>query len=141
MKNILKFLRKTKDLFLVFGGDSKLQVEGYTDSDFISNPDDRKSTSKYMFICINGIVSWKSFKQSIIVDSIMEAEYVATSDAKKEGFLFKKFVTKLGVMTLDAIPLYCDNNGAIVLAKEFRSHQKSKHIERWFHIIRDYFEK
>ena len=34
MKNILKYLRRTKDLFLIFGGDSELRVEGYTNSDF-----------------------------------------------------------------------------------------------------------
>ena len=28
VKNILKYLRKTKNLFLIFGGDSKLRVEG-----------------------------------------------------------------------------------------------------------------
>ena len=28
MKNILKYLRRTKDLFLIFGGDSKLRVRG-----------------------------------------------------------------------------------------------------------------
>ena len=44
-------------------------------------------------------------------------------------------------MTLDVIPLYCDNNRAIALAKEPRSHQKSKHIKRRFHIIRDYLKK
>ena len=44
-------------------------------------------------------------------------------------------------MTSDAIPLYCDNNEAIALAKELRSHQKSKHIERRYHIICDYLEK
>ena len=32
-------------------------------------------------------------------------------------------------------------SGAIALAKEPRSHQKSKHIERRFHIIRDYIDK
>ena len=35
------------------------------------------------------------------------------------------------------ISLYCDNNGAIAQAKELRSHQKSKHIERWFHLIQE----
>ena len=45
MKNILKYLRRTKNLFLIFGGDSELRVERYIDSDFMSNPDDRKSTS------------------------------------------------------------------------------------------------
>ena len=44
-------------------------------------------------------------------------------------------------MSSDAIALYCDNNGTIALAKEPRSHQKSKHIERRFHLIREYLEK
>ena len=71
----------------------------------------------------------------------MEAEYIAASKAAKEVFWYKKFTVERGVMSSDVIPLYCDNNGAIVLAKEPRSHQKSKHIERQFHLIRDYLEK
>ena len=58
----------------------------------------------------------------------MEAEYIATSEAAKEAFWYKKFAVELGVMSSDAIPLYCDNNDVIALAKEPRSHQKSKHI-------------
>ena len=86
MKNILKYLRRTKNLFLVFGGNFELQVEEYTDSDFMSDLDDRKSTSGYVFIYNGGAVSWKSSKQPIIADSITETEYVATSDAVKKGF-------------------------------------------------------
>ena len=44
-------------------------------------------------------------------------------------------------MISNAILLYCDNNGAIALTKELRSHQKSKHIERWYNIICNYLEK
>ena len=77
----------------------------------------------------------------VIADSTMEAEFIAASEAAKEAFWYKKFAAELGVMSSDAIPLYCDNNGSIALAKEPRSHQKSKHIERRFHLIRDYLEK
>ena len=73
--------------------------------------------------------------------STTEAEYVTALDAVKEGFWFKKFVAKLGVMSSDSIPLYYNKNGAITLAKEPRSHQKSKHIEQRYHIIHEYFEK
>ena len=70
-----------------------------------------------------------SFKQPIIVDSIIKTEYIAASDAAKESFCFQKFVMELGVMTSDVIPLYYDNNIAITLTKEPRSHQRSKYIE------------
>ena len=129
VKCILKYLRRTKDMFLVFEN-GELQIQGYTDSDFMSDIDDRKLTSGSLFICNGGVVSWKSFKQTMIADSTMEAEYITASEAAKEAFWYKKFAAELGVMSSDAIPLYCDNNGAIALAKEPRSHQKFKHIER-----------
>ena len=45
------------------------------------------------------------------------------------------------MISSDAIPLYYDNNGTIALDKEPRSHQKSKYIERRFHLIHEYLEK
>ena len=71
----------------------------------------------------------------------MKVEYIATSKATKKVFWFKKFIMKLDVMPSDIIALHCDNNGAIAFAKESRSHQKFKHIEQQFHIIREYLKK
>lgn len=41
----------------------------------------------------------------------------------------------------ESVPLLCDNNGAIAQAKEPRSHQKSKHILRRYHLIREIIER
>ena len=41
----------------------------------------------------------------------------------------------------DPVDLYCDNNGAIAQAKEPRSHQRSKHILRRYHLIREIIER
>ena len=84
MKNILKYLRRTKDIFLIYEG-SELKLEGYTDSSFQSDPDDSKSTSRYVFILNDGAVNWKSTKQSTVADSVIEVEYIAASEATKEA--------------------------------------------------------
>ena len=42
VKNILKYLRRTKDVFLIYG-DRDLIVEGYSDASFQSDKDDSKS--------------------------------------------------------------------------------------------------
>ena len=42
VKNILKYLRRTKDMFLIYG-DSELKVSGYTDASFQTDKDDYKS--------------------------------------------------------------------------------------------------
>ncbi|KAK8593622.1 hypothetical protein V6N12_045698 [Hibiscus sabdariffa] len=40
VKNILKYLRRTKDVFLVYGGEEQLSIKGYTDTNFQTDKDD-----------------------------------------------------------------------------------------------------
>jgi hypothetical protein len=78
VKRILRYLRGTSDHALCYhGGD--LRLTGYSDADWDSNKDERKSTSGYAFILGGGAVSWCSKKQSCIALSTMESEYVACS--------------------------------------------------------------
>ena len=62
VKNILKYLKRTRDIFLIYDG-SDLKLEGYTNFNFQSDLDDRKSISGYVFTLYDRAVSWKSFKQ------------------------------------------------------------------------------
>ena len=91
-----------------------------------------------MFCLNGGAVSWKSSKQSTVADSTTKAEYIAASDVAKEAVWIKKFITDLEVVPsiTNPVDVYCDNNGAIAQAKEPRSHQRSKHILRRYHLIR-----
>ncbi|KAK8562470.1 hypothetical protein V6N12_010548 [Hibiscus sabdariffa] len=86
VKNILKYLRRTKDTFLVYGGEEELSVKG--------------------------AISWKSSKQDTVADSTTEAEYIAASEAAKEAVWIKKFITELGVVPsiADAVELRYENN-------------------------------
>ena len=70
-------------------------------------------------------------------DSTIEVEYIVASEAAKEAVWIRKLITKLGVVLniVDPIPLYCDKNGVIAQAKEPRSHQRSKHVLRRYHLI------
>ena len=62
VKNILKYLRRTKDAFLVYDRASELCVMGYTDANFQSDQDDLMSHSGFVFCLNGGAVSWKSSK-------------------------------------------------------------------------------
>ena len=57
VKNILKYLRRTKNVFLVYRGEEELVVTGYTDDSFQTDKDDLKSQSDYMFTINGGAVS------------------------------------------------------------------------------------
>ena len=96
VKTILKYLRNTKDQWLVYG-ESDLRLIGFTDSSFQSDRDDSKSVSGFIFTLNGGAVCWKSSKQHTVADSVCEVEYIAASDAAKEAVWLRKFITELGV--------------------------------------------
>ena len=54
VKNILKYLKRTKEMFLVYGGDKEPVVKGCVQSSFDTDPDDSKSQTEYLFI-LNGV--------------------------------------------------------------------------------------
>nr|GEV44355.1 hypothetical protein [Tanacetum cinerariifolium] len=95
VKNILKYLRNTKDMFLVY-------------------------ETGYVFILNGGAVDRKSAKQSIFATSSAEAEYIATFDASKEAVWVRKFISGLGVVPIieEPISMYCDNTRAIGIAND-----------------------
>ncbi|XP_073061790.1 secreted RxLR effector protein 161-like [Primulina eburnea] len=107
VKDILKYLRRTKNLFFVYGS-GELKLEGYIDSSFQSDVDDSKLTSGFVFKLNGDAVSRKSSKRDTTADSTTEAEYIAASDVANE---------------VDPVPVYYDNTGAVAQAKEPRSHQ------------------
>ena len=62
---------------LVYRRVDNLEVFGYSDSDFRGCSDDHKSTSGYIFMLVDGAISWKRVKHSLIASSTMYAEFVA----------------------------------------------------------------
>jgi len=86
-----------------------------------------------------GPVIWKSCKQDTTADSTTEAEYIAASEAAKEAVWIQKFIGELGIVPSVAGPItiYCDNTGAIAQAKIPKSHNRSKHVSRKYHVVRE----
>jgi hypothetical protein len=124
VKNDIKCFRRTKDMFLVYGGEDELFVNGYTIASFQIDPNNSNLQSGFLCTVNSGVVSWKSSKKEIVADSITEAEYITTSESAKEGVWIRKFLNELCVFpnAFNLLNLYCDNNGAIAQAKELRNH-------------------
>ena len=83
VKNILKYLRRTKDMFLVYGGEDELSVRCYIDASYLTDSDDSRLQSGYVFVMKRGAVSGKSSKQDTVSTSTTQAEYIAASEAAK----------------------------------------------------------
>ncbi|KAL0405950.1 UNVERIFIED_CONTAM: Retrovirus-related Pol polyprotein from transposon RE2 [Sesamum latifolium] len=138
LKIILKYLKRTKDMFLIYGG-GELILEGYSDASFQSNDDNTKSRSDYVFKINGAVIARKSSKQATTAYSTMEAKYIAASEASKEVVWMKNYIQELGMVPSIAEPvvIFYDNNGAIAQAKEPISHHHSKYIFRCYHLLRE----
>nr|GEW29464.1 retrovirus-related Pol polyprotein from transposon TNT 1-94 [Tanacetum cinerariifolium] len=79
----------------------------------------------------------ESLKQNTVADSTCESDYIAACEASKEAIWMKNFIGDIGVFPTvqDLIEIFCDNESAVVLTKEPKDHEKSKHIERTYHFV------
>jgi len=73
----LRYLRNTANLAIQNNAsdpEATMPI-GYTDSDFAGDPDDRKSTSGYVFMLAGGAITLRARKQPLVAFSTVEAEY------------------------------------------------------------------
>ncbi len=65
----------------------------------------------------------------------MEAEYIADSEAIKEVIWIERLLKELCQLEIYPIPLHYNNQGSIALAKNSKNHQRTKHLDVWYHYI------
>uniref|UniRef100_A0A3Q7FS12 COBRA C-terminal domain-containing protein n=1 Tax=Solanum lycopersicum TaxID=4081 RepID=A0A3Q7FS12_SOLLC len=65
--------------------DTQCLVTGYSDSDYAGDVDTRRSMTGYVFTLGGSVVSWKATLQPTVTLSTTEAEYMALTEAAKEG--------------------------------------------------------
>ena len=84
VKRIFKYLRGTLDLYLVYKGDF-IKLSGYSDTDWVGDPDNRRLTSGFIFNIGSGAISWFSKRQPTVALLSCEAEYMGQTQAVKEA--------------------------------------------------------
>ena len=77
VKRIIKYVGGTCDYGLVYSMESNLSLAGFSDSDWVSNADDRKeSTTGGCFYVGANLVAWMSKKQNSVFLFTTETEYI-----------------------------------------------------------------
>ncbi|GJT68968.1 putative ribonuclease H-like domain-containing protein [Tanacetum coccineum] len=79
VKRIFKYLKGQPKLGLWYPKDSPFDLVAYTDSDYAGASLDRKSTTGGCQFLRSRLISWQCKKQTMVANSITEAEYVAAS--------------------------------------------------------------
>ncbi|GJW99039.1 hypothetical protein Tco_0180847 [Tanacetum coccineum] len=139
-----RFQQNPAKLQWTASGDIKrdLRVSCYTDAGYLTDADDLKSQTGYVFVLNGGVVDWKSTKQSIFATSSAKAEYIAASDASKEAVWVRKFIAGLGVVPTikEPIKMYCHITGAITIANESGITKGARHYRAKVHYLCEVIE-
>lgn len=139
-RRILRYVAGTVSYGLWYEKGKTVKLKGYTDSDWATSLEDRKSVSANIFFCGSGAISWSSKKQQVVALSSTEAEYVAAGAAACQAVWLRQLLDELGVKQTEPTTILCDNQSAIFLTKNAALHKRSKHIDIKYHYIKSLVE-
>ncbi|GKD05151.1 copia protein [Tanacetum coccineum] len=86
------------------------------------------------------LISWQCKKQTIVVTSTTEAEYVAAASCCGQVLWIQNQMLDYGFNFMNT-KIYIDNESTICIVKNPVYHSKTKHIEIRHHFIRETYEK
>lgn len=150
---VLRYLSGTRGLKLRIGGNHEADTEqrtkkdygprlhGFCDADYAGDHFDRRSVTGHLFLLNRGPVSWSSTKQRCVATSTTEAEYIALSEASKQGQWLRMLIKELNRLDLleknQAVPMHSDNQACIAISQDPTGHRRTKHIDIRYHYIRE----
>ena len=137
---MLNYVRKYPDTGLWFPRKGGTSLSGFADADYNGNPNDRTSTSAYIFYYGQIPISWSSHKQSSSARSSCESEYKAFAKCTCEAMWLRRLIKELGFLPDQPTNLWCDNQSAIKLTRNPVFHDKTKHFEIDWHFTRQKVE-
>jgi hypothetical protein len=138
-KRVLRYLKGTLTLGILFTKSREPTLVGYTDSDWAGEKSSRKSVSGAVWEFGGTVISWKCKQQSTVATSPMQAELIALTEGAREGMYLRKLVQSVGA--IGPTTLFVDNAAALTNAKEFRVTQGNKHIDIRHFYIRELVEE
>lgn len=137
LQHTLRYLAGTLSQGILLNASDKLTLQAFSDADWASCADTRRSVTGYILLFGSSPVSWKSKKQTTVSRSSAEAEYRAMASAAAEVTWVVRLLEELGVQNLQPVTLHCDNQSALHIAKNPVFHERTKHIELDCHFTRD----
>jgi len=111
-----------------------LILKRYSNTNWIADFEESKSTSGYMFTLRGIAISWKSSKQTCIAHSIMKSKFISLDKTREEVKWLRQFWR--WSKRMPPICIHCDNQAVIFRAQNFVYNDKSRHIYRKYDIVR-----
>ena len=134
---VVRYLKGAPGQGILLRADSDLTLQGWCDSDWAACPISRQSLTGWLVFLGKSPISWKTKMQHTVSRSSAEAEYRAMASITCEIKWLKALLLSLGIHHSKVVPLFCDSESALHIAKNPVFHERTKHIEIDCHFVRD----
>lgn len=134
---VVKYLKGCPGQGILLSSKSDLQLTAYCDSDYAACPMTRRSLTGFIVMLGNSPIAWKTKKQDVVSCSSAEAEYRSMSFTVRELKWNRELLSCFGIEHKQAMYLFCDSKAALHIAANPVFHERTKHIEKDCHFIRD----
>ncbi|KAH1122317.1 hypothetical protein J1N35_005477 [Gossypium stocksii] len=121
----------------LFFSKGRVEVVGYSDADWASSLEDRRSTTGYVVYLGPNPVAWCSKKQNVVSRSSSEAEYRSLANCVSELLWVKQLIAEIGLSACSTPVIWCDNTSAVSIAENPTHHARIKHVEIDHHFVRE----
>ena len=135
--HVLHYLNKDPNQGLFMNDVEDFGLRAYCDSDWAACPNSRRSVSGFVILLGNSPISWKSKKQVTVSLSSAEAEYRSMQRVTSELAWLTRLLHELSVPNVTPVPIKCDSQSAIHIAKNPVFHERTKHVEIDCHFVRE----
>ena len=135
-KRVLRYLKGTSKLVLTYMTEGSIGLTGYSDADWAGDRDTRRSTSGMAFLPHGASINW-SKRQTSVASSTVEGEYMALSQATQEAVWLQQLLEEVGESTSEGTTIMEDNQGAMATARNPVFHCRTKHIQIYYHYVRE----
>jgi hypothetical protein len=136
----LRYLKGTKHLGITYSRNlpDANRVLIWSDADWASDTENRRSISAWVATLNGGAISWKSKQAPRVASSTTESEFVAASRSSDEALWLRRTMEAIGLAQKTATPVFCDNRAVRMMSENPVQRERSKFVDFRVHRLMEH---
>lgn len=107
--HVLRYVKSNSRLGLFYPSNCTTQLRAFSDADWATCPDTRRSNTSYCVFVRDALVAWKSKRQITVSRSSAKAEYRPLIAVMSEVIWLQKLAKDFYIESASAASIYCEN--------------------------------